>query len=233
MPLLDQKKHKNILLNILKDIYNNNELAPVLGFKGGTAAFIFYDLPRFSVDLDFDLLKQGKKKNTFAQIKKIVNQHGKIKEQEQKRSTLFFIVSYSEQMRNIKVEINLRKFDSSYEIKNYLGVSMKVMTKQDMAAHKMVAMYERIDKTSRDVFDVWYFLDNQWDINTKIIENRTGLSFEDFLNECIALVKDIPENRILSGLGELLDRSQKDWAKEKLKEDLIFLLKLRLDTVND
>ena len=55
--MLDIQKHKFILVSILKDIYSNSSLGPLLGFKGGTAAYLFYKLPRFSVDLDFDLLK--------------------------------------------------------------------------------------------------------------------------------------------------------------------------------
>ncbi len=43
---LDYSKHKNILLQILKDIYSDTSIAPYLGFKGGTAAMMFYDLPR-------------------------------------------------------------------------------------------------------------------------------------------------------------------------------------------
>ena len=41
---------------ILKDIYSDIRIASLLGFKGGTCAYFFYDLPRFSVVLDFDLI---------------------------------------------------------------------------------------------------------------------------------------------------------------------------------
>lgn len=43
---LDYSKHKAILLQILKDIYSDTSIAPHLGFKGGTAALLFYDLNR-------------------------------------------------------------------------------------------------------------------------------------------------------------------------------------------
>ena len=54
--MLNTKEHKNILVRIVKDIYTDNTLGPLLGFKGGTAAMLLYELDRFSVDLDFDLL---------------------------------------------------------------------------------------------------------------------------------------------------------------------------------
>ncbi len=53
---LDIARHRTILFQILKDIYSDSEISPYLGFKGGTAAVMFYGLKRFSVDLDFDLL---------------------------------------------------------------------------------------------------------------------------------------------------------------------------------
>jgi hypothetical protein len=42
--------HKTILFQILKDIYSDTTIAPLLGFKGGTAALFFYQLDRFSVE---------------------------------------------------------------------------------------------------------------------------------------------------------------------------------------
>lgn len=55
---------------------------------------------------------------------------------------------------------------------SYLGISMKVMVREDMLAHKLAAMFERIGRTNRDIFDVWYFLKNNWPINIKITEDR-------------------------------------------------------------
>jgi len=59
--MFDINRHRFYLVQILKDVYSDLELANYLGFKGGTALMFFYDLPRFSVDLDFDLLMRKKK----------------------------------------------------------------------------------------------------------------------------------------------------------------------------
>ncbi|MCH7759730.1 nucleotidyl transferase AbiEii/AbiGii toxin family protein, partial [Patescibacteria group bacterium] len=140
-------KHKNILIKILKNIYTDPTIGPVLGFKGGTAAYLFYGLNRFSVDLDFDLLDESKEDYVFEKIEKIIKEFGVIKEKYKKQHTLFFILSYTEEtpnVPNIKVEISRRNFGSGYELKNYLGISMLVMIKEDMFAHKLVAMHERL-----------------------------------------------------------------------------------------
>lgn len=233
---LEATTHKNILVHILKDIYDDKKIGPVLGFKGGTAAYFFYGLERFSTDLDFDLLDNNKEELVYETINDILARYGTIKESRRKRYTIFFVLSYENKIYNaynIKVEINLRNFGSRYETKSYLGLPMQVMVQEDMAAHKMVAMIERLGKTNRDIFDVWFFLKKNWPINEKIILQRTGLSARDFLQQCIVRLEKHSNTGILSGIGELLDEKQKAWAKEKLLSETIFLLALRKQSIVD
>ncbi len=232
--VLEISTHKNILLQILKDIFTNHTIGPILGFKGGTAAYLFYNLNRFSVDLDFDLLDLAKEKYVFEEVKKILERYGNLKETDKVGWNLFFELSYKDKeynAPNIKVEINLRDFGSRYDIKSYLGISMKVMVKEDMFAHKLVAMLERDEKerTNRDIFDAWFFLKNNWSINREIVEKRTGVSFKDYLKKCIDALEKMSNSNILAGTGELLDDKQKVWVKKNLISDTLFLLKLRLN----
>lgn len=231
---LEIATHKNTLLHILKDIYSDQTIGSSLGFKGGTAAYLFYDLCRFSVDLDFDLLDHNQEEYVFEQVQKILEKYGIIKESRKKRFNFFYLLSYENKIHNaynIKIEINRRSFGSEYEIKSYLGIPMKVMVKQDMAAHKLVAMFERLGTTNRDIFDVWFFLKNNWPINEKIIETRTNMLMKEFLQKCIDGLDSMSDRGILSGLGELLDAQQKVWAKKHLRNETIFLLKLKLESV--
>lgn len=227
--MFDRNIHKSLLLQILKDIYTDTSLGPFLGFKGGTAAHLFYKLGRFSVDLDFDLLNKEKDTLVFEKVKKILQGYGTIKEKNKKHNTLFFILSYEEKVPNIKVEINLRRFGSRYDVRHYLGISMLVMIKEDMFAHKLVALLERIRTANRDVYDVWYFLKNDWPINKEIVEKRTQMSFTSYLGKCIQFAESLSQRNILSGMGELLDEKQKTWVKNNLKKDTVFLLKIRLE----
>ena len=227
---LNTTTHKNILIKILKDIYTDSSLGHLLGFKGGTAAYLFYNLDRFSVDLDFDLLNEAKEEEVFDKVENIVKGYGVIKEKTNKRHTLFILLSYSNEAQNIKIEINKRKFGSEYEVKNYLGISMLVMKDKDMFAHKLVAMIERGKTASRDIFDVHFFLKNNWEINKEIVEKRTEMKFVDYVKKCIKFVEQAPDRGMLSGMGELIDEKQKEWVKNKLKQDTVFLLKLMLET---
>ncbi len=227
--MLDRDVHQSILLQILKDIYADTSLGPLLGFKGGTAAHFFYNLSRFSIDLDFDLLNGAKEDFVFEKVERILREYGTIKEKSKKLHTLFFLLAYDEKTPNIKVEINRRDFGSAYELKNYLGISMLVMVKEDMFAHKLVAMLERTKAANRDIYDVWHFLKNNWPVNKEIVEKRTETRFKDHLKKCIAFVESASDRAILSGMGELLDEKQKAWTRVHLKSDAVFLLKVRLE----
>jgi predicted nucleotidyltransferase component of viral defense system len=225
--MIDRYVHKTILLQILKDIYTSVSLGPALGFKGGTAAHLFYDLGRFSVDLDFDLLDEAQDDLVFVEMESLLRDYGVIKEKRKKLNTLFFLLSYDERAQNIKVEINRRNFGSRFELKSYLGISMVVMVKADMFSHKLAAMLERTKTANRDVFDIRHFLKNRWPINKEIVEKRTHMELGDYLTKCAAFVEAMNDRGILAGIGELIDEKQKAWVKANLKKDTAFLLKVR------
>lgn len=227
---LDYSKHKNILLQILKDIYSDTSIAPHLGFKGGTAALLFFGLTRDSVDLDFDLLNEEKETEVFERIQKIITDYGTVVDSRTKKFNLLNVLSYAPGAQRIKVEVNRRQFGSRYELRTLLGISMLVMAQEDMFAHKLMAMHERIGKTSRDVYDVWFFLKNRWLINKEIVEQRSGKTFKEVLQLTAEQLEKLDNKHVLDGLGDFLTEPQKDWARAKLKSETIFLLKARVES---
>lgn len=223
---IDTAMHKNILFQILKDVYSDTTISSVLGFKGGTAALMFYGLDRFSVDLDFDLLDATKEDYVFQKIENIVKKYGEVVDAHKKRNNVLVVLSYEKMAHHIKVEINRKDFGSRYELRTYLGVSMLVMVREDMFAHKLMAMHERVGKTSRDIYDVWFFAKNNWPINRKIVEERAKTLFKDLVEKAVEQLEHVSDRNILDGVGELLTDRQKDWARAKLRVDTISLLKL-------
>jgi predicted nucleotidyltransferase component of viral defense system len=229
--MLDKNRHKTVLVKILKEIYDDADLRNVLGFKGGTAAFLFYDLPRLSVDLDFDLLLVEKKEVVFNKLKKILPHFGKLLDATKKRYTIFFLLSYEKDNRKIKIEISKRPTISSFISKNYLGIPMLIMKKEDMFAGKLSALLTRQKFAARDLFDLWFYLSKEWEINEAVFKDKTGLILKEGIKQTIVKIKAIKKNHLLQGLGELLDEKQKGWVRDKLKEELLFLLKLYLDNL--
>ena len=228
--MFNQAKHRVILIDLLKSIYSDPDLRTILGFKGGTAAMLFYDLPRLSVDLDFDLLDTDKSGLVFKKIKAIIEQFGVLREAREKRFTLFFLISYEKGEHTIKIEISKRKGLSGFELKSYLGVAALVMKADDMAAGKLSALLTRRKLAMRDVFDTWFFLKNKWTINETVLKEKTGLSLKEGLKQAISKLSGIKKSQVLQGLGELIDEKQKIWIKDKLIEETIFYLRLYQET---
>jgi predicted nucleotidyltransferase component of viral defense system len=230
--MLNREKHQLIMGQILKDIHTDVSISPLLGFKGGTCAYFFYNLPRFSVDLDFDLLEvtEENQKMVFEKVVAILSKYGKIKDQYIKRFTVFALLSYGEEDHNIKVEINVRKLAENmkelYEMKEYLGISMMAAKKDYLFAGKLAALTLRTETAMRDIFDIQYFAKNHWDINAEVIKNLTGKTVKEYLLDCIAFIEKTKDSKMLQGLGELIDsEKQKDWIRDHLKADAIFMLK--------
>lgn len=240
MKALDIKKHKIHMTNILIDMYKNSSLSPVLGFKGGTAAMLFYKLPRFSVDLDFDLIpflkENSEKLNTVVtQVTKQLSAKYEIKDQSTKYHTLFWLVSYGSGLTKIKIEISTRNILSNHYVPfSFYGVTVKVMDIKDMIAHKMIALRERKTLANRDLFDVHFFLssENAGEINYNIIRERSGKEPREFYVDLLKFVSKIKPDSVLGGLGEVLSESQKVWAKTKLIEELQGLIQRQIDLLS-
>lgn len=228
--MLNREKHQLIMARILKDIYSDVEISSFLGFKGGTAAYFFYNLPRFSVDLDFDLINDTEdlekiKKLIFYKIEVILEKYGITKEKRIKRWTIFFLLSYGDIDHNIKIEISTREHNNQYEIKEYLGIPMLTAKKETLFANKLTALIGRKNIAMRDVYDIYFFAQNNWDIDERIISFWTCKKLKSYIGECVEKIEKISDRMILQGLGEVLGEKDKIWAKKNLKKETIFLLK--------
>ena len=48
--------------------------------------------------------------------------------------------------------------------------------------------------------------------------------------KAIKIIQNLDQPKFLEGLGELVDEGQKYWIKNKLKDEILFLLKLNLES---
>ena len=223
--MIDLNRHKFFLVKILKDIYTDIELANYLGFKGGTALMFFYDLPRFSVDLDFNLLDVKKEDIVYRKVRKILLKYGTIFDEAKKFYGPLIVLDYGFKERKLKVEISNRLFDDRYEMKNLLGINMKVMVREDMFAHKLCALLDRNVITNRDIFDCRFFMQNQTPVNKSIVESRMEMPLTDYLQKCIEHLESLSDKGLLQGMGELMDNKMKKNIQMKMLPEVIELLK--------
>ena len=213
-------RHKRVLSEILIDIVKYLDGKVV--FKGGTAAMMFYNLSRMSLDLDFDLLKELSEKEIDT-LKIILKKHGEIKEFRDKRFTIFFLLDYEANYPNIKIEFNKRVWkNNSCEAVWLLGIEIKIADKKTMFSNKLVALSERRALAARDLFDVHYFLKLGYSLNEELIKERTGKTLNEYLKYLKKfIIKNYISKNVLQGLCEILEESQKSWVKDHLISETV------------
>lgn len=223
---MDKQKHKLYMAQILSLIFKDKDLCNILGFKGGTALMFFHNLPRFSTDLDFNLLDMSKQDVVYNKIRQILLRFGTIDDEAKKLNGPVLVLDYGKGERMLKVEISNRQYDNHYETKNLAGTDIRVLTIPDMFAHKLCAMGERL--SPRDVFDVWFFMQQiHASINENIIKERTGKTVVEYAAWCSQRVREASPKLLMQGLGEVIDNTRtKNFVKTKLIEETAQALEL-------
>lgn len=216
----DVEIHKRILIQILLDICKN--FPGKVGFKGGTCAYLFYNLPRISLDLDFDILVPF----TIEEIDKlkiIVGKYGTIKNFYDKRHTIFFLLNYKMDFPNVKIELNKRVWkNNSYIPVWLLGVEIKIADEETIFTNKLVALTDRKQFVARDLFDVYYFFKAGYSIKTGLLQERTGKDVKEYLTFLKKYIRQNFSKRIvLQGLGEILEEKQKEWVRKNLVDEIV------------
>lgn len=223
---MDKQRHKLYMAQILSLIFKDKDLCNVVGFKGGTALMFFHDLPRFSTDLDFNLLDVSKQDVVYNKVRQILLRFGTIDDEAKKLNGPILVLNYGKGERMLKVEISNRQYDNHYETKTLAGTDIRVLTVPDMFTHKLCAMGERL--SPRDVFDVWFFLQQMHaSVNENIIKERTGKTVAEYAAWCSQRVREASPKLLMQGLGEVIDDTRtKNFVKTRLIEETAQALEL-------
>ncbi|OQA54841.1 MAG: hypothetical protein BWY42_01614 [Candidatus Omnitrophica bacterium ADurb.Bin277] len=213
--LFEPELHKRYLSLLLVAIAK--AFPEKIAFKGGTCAYLFYNLPRFSFDLDFDMLREFGAAE-IDRFRGILSANGQAKEFSDKRNTVFCLFDYGKGRPNIKVEIGRRVWKNNvYKPVWFLGVPLLVADETTVLTNKLVALTDRKTAVARDLYDSWYFLTAGFPVNDALVRERTGKDVAEYLRETVDFIKRTYTSRnVLHGLGDALDEKQKSWAKDHL-----------------
>ncbi len=215
---MDKNIHKLYMARILSLIFKDKDLCHVLAFKGGSSLMFFHNLSRFSTDLDFNLLEPEKADMAYDKVRAILTRFGTIDDEAKKLYGPVLVLNYGKGERMLKVEISIRQYPNHYEMRSLAGTDIRVMTMPDMFAHKLCATGERL--SPRDIFDVWFFLQNHTEINEEIIRQRTEKSVSEYAAWCAERVRETSPKLLMQGLGEVLnDTKSKAFVKNRLIEE--------------
>ncbi len=196
---------------ILSSIYNF-ELGKLMYFTGGTALRFFYNMPRFSEDLDFDtrdLDFEGFKKILECVKKELVKEGFSLEVFLEQRNKLYIAeLKFKELMKKygitdergmdlmIKVEVykpswNLQVESDVLSLYGY-NFSCILLDKATLFSEKICALFNR--RRGRDIYDTLFLLKRKFPINKKVLlENKLEAPPDKLILEHL---KNLPEKKL-------------------------------------
>jgi len=155
------QKHELFEIEVLEKLKNKNLLNSFV-FGGGTMLRLCYELNRYSVDLDFFLLKKINIEKFFIDTKKTLEKYYEITDSKIKQNTVLFEIKASEYPRILKIEFRKKVVD--YDYQNQIAFSkfgntqviLNVLTLEQALKNKVAAALDR--KIIRDFFDIEFIL---------------------------------------------------------------------------
>lgn len=231
--------HKSYLHRLLMEIVDQPFAAQSLAFKGGSCAAMLGYLDRFSVDLDFDVLKgavEAELRKIFHQVferlgfqvtlefEKVLFFQLRYPSSPGKRSTLKVSAS------NIKVEANEYKVQYFPEIDRLINSQ----TIETMFANKLVAVMDRYTQhqtiAGRDIYDIHHFFVQGYSYRRAVIRERTGLEPGTYLAELAAFIKKhVTQTTINEDLNSLLPNQHFQQVRKILIPETLSLLEREIN----
>jgi hypothetical protein len=97
------------------------------------------------------------------------------------------------------------------------------MDKSSIFANKLVALSDRNNPASRDIWDIHFFFKKNFPLNEEVIYERTQKPLDTFLSDTIQFIKENfnSSNIVDSNLGMVLDEKQKAWARKHLISEVM------------
>ncbi len=203
-----------------------------LVFKGGTALYKIYKMPRFSEDLDFTLLENSR----IEQIKQILediveSMKWEIKSVRETKDSLLMKIGFKgilTEYNTLRIDVSIKnKVLKEFEIKNYVPeyidinpFSFRILTLEEMVAEKIHSILTR--EKARDLYDLFFLLRisrfNKQLVDEKLKIFKMNFNFNVFTKK-ITNLKILWEKELKPFvLTELVDyKTVKDFVLERIK----------------
>jgi predicted nucleotidyltransferase component of viral defense system len=236
--MLDLRKediiHKSYLNRLLIEIVDRPTLSQNLAFKGGTCAGMLGYLDRFSIDVDFDVLKNADEtalRQEFHQVFEYLD----LTVAEELDNALMFRVRYPSEpgkRNNLKVSVSSLVVRANKHQVQYLPEIDRMMTCQTvgtMFANKLVAVTDRYELhgtvAGRDIYDIHHFFVHGYSYNSQVILERTGLEAKEYFGKLSDFIKThVTQTIINEDLNTLLPYEQFQQIRKVLIPETLALL---------
>lgn len=171
-----------IIQRALIALFSDNFIKERLAFRGGTALHKLFLAPaaRYSEDIDLVQIKAEPLGAIINCIREQLSFLGKprINQKEHNNTIVYRILSEDDIPIKLKIEVNTREHFSIYGLRdilvkldsewNYGEAFVTTYSLEELLATKLRALYQR--RKGRDLFDLWYALNNKDTDVKKVVE---------------------------------------------------------------
>jgi hypothetical protein len=222
---------ENMIIEVVQALAKS-EAGSQIAFKGGTALRLFYDLPRFSEDVDYDFLS-GMSADKLLNIIKNVFKKKKweITDAAIKYHTVLLELRFPGPERNfhVKIEVSTREKEIDTTILSLRGVAILALEPSFLMTEKLLTFVER--QAGRDIFDAWFILKNGYPLKESMIINACGDELR-FYEIVLDKIKSANPQKIYRDTGKLLGDDYRNWIKTSFLDDFKRLVINKIDTFN-
>ncbi len=231
--------HKSYLNRLLIELIDRPVFSQNLAFKGGSCAAMLGYLDRFSIDLDFDLIKNVDDGELRRGLHQVVDELGLLV-LEELNNTLMFRLRYPSEpgkRNNLKLSIHSQRVEANHYKVRYLAEIDRMMTCQTvetMFANKLVAATERYDLhkavAGRDFYDIHHFFIHGYSYDAQVIEERTGLNRREYFKKLAHFIRMHVTQTILNqDLNTLLPDKQFQQIRKILIPETVAMLQREIE----
>lgn len=199
------RQHEIFEIEVLEKMNSIKVLEPLV-FGGGSMLRLCHELNRYSVDLDFWMIKKISQKDYFERINKAFYKEYEITDSQIKHYTVLFELRSAVSPKRLKIEIRREIKDCDFQEKIAFSkfstkqVVLKAHTLEQTMKNKISAFLERGE--IRDSFDIEFLL-------------RRGVELPDFnkkqLNQFQKKLKGFKEIDFKVKLGSILENDIREY----------------------
>jgi predicted nucleotidyltransferase component of viral defense system len=157
----EYEKHEVYEIETL-ELLNSDRLLEPLVFGGGTMLRLCYDLKRYSVDLDFWIIKNVDVSKYFKKLKESLSQKNELTDSYNKHFSLLCEIRSPDYPKRLKLEIRKKIIDHDYQQGiaysrfSNTQVALRTHTLNQTMRNKVSAFIDR--GAIRDAFDIEFLL---------------------------------------------------------------------------
>ena len=218
---------ENIIIEVVQALAKSSAGSQI-AFKGGTALKLFYDLPRYSEDIEYDFLPDTSALDLFDSIRNLFRKkRWEITDEAVKHYTLLLELRFTGPERNfhVKVEISTREKKLNTTVLPLRGVPVLILEPSFLMTEKLLTFIER--QAGRDIFDAWFILKNAYPLNESMIKESFG-DLSGFYKTILNRIDMADPKKISRDTGKLLDHDYRNWIRTSFLDDFKRLISNRI-----